>query len=81
VWFVAATITAGFCSVRKYWFVPVSIALADVITQPIGGVALWSVWNNEGPAILLLACVVGAVGLFLGALVRFLIDRVIKAMS
>lgn len=28
VWFVVASITAGFYSVRRYWLVPVSIALA-----------------------------------------------------
>jgi hypothetical protein len=81
VWFVVATITAGAFSIRKYWLVPISIAVADVITQPIGGVALWSLWNNEGPAILLLGCAWGAVGLSAGAVVRFLIDRVIRAVS
>jgi hypothetical protein len=81
VWFVVTTITAGACSIRKYWLVPILIAVADVVTQPIGGVALWSLWSNEGPVILLLGCMWGAVGLSMGATIRFLIDRGIRAMS
>ena len=47
VWFMVATITAGFFSIRKYWLVPVLITFADVITQPLGGVALWSLRSNN----------------------------------
>jgi hypothetical protein len=78
VWFVLASITAGFCSVRKYWLVPSLIVLADVITQPLGGVQLWSLWNNEGPVILLVGCVVGAICLLAGAIGRYVVDRFVK---
>jgi hypothetical protein len=81
VWFVVATITAGFCSIRKYWFVPVSIVLAHLITQPLGGVALWSLWSNEGPVIVLLGCAAGAVGLLIGAFIRLLVDRIVRPIS
>ena len=72
MWFGVATITAGFLSVRKYWLVPVLITLAHVITQPRGGVALWSLRSNEGPTIVLLGFVAGALGLLVGAIMRFL---------
>jgi hypothetical protein len=81
VWFVVATITAGFCSIRKYWLVPVSIIFAHLITQPLGGVALWSLWSNEGPVIVLLGCVAGAVGLLVGAFIRFLVNRLVRPTS
>jgi hypothetical protein len=69
-WFILASITAGFCSVRKYWLVPLLIVAADLVTQPLGGVALWSLWNNEGPVILLIGCVMGALCLLAGVLFR-----------
>jgi hypothetical protein len=81
VWFVVASITAGFCSIRKYWLVPVSIILAHLITQPLGGVALWSLWSNEAPVIALLGCVAGAVGLLVGASIRFLVNRFVRSRS
>jgi hypothetical protein len=78
-WFVLASITAGFCSIRKYWPVPLLIVVADLVTQPLGDVALWSLWNNEGPVILLIGCVMGAVCLSAGVLFRLLVDRLAKA--
>jgi hypothetical protein len=78
VWFLAVSIAAGFCSVRKYWLVPITVVLAHLITQPLGGVPLWSLWSNEGPVILLLGCVAGAGSLFLGTLIRFMVNRLGK---
>ena len=40
VWMVAASITAGYSSAKRYWLAPASIVLAQLITQPLGGVAL-----------------------------------------
>jgi hypothetical protein len=79
LWMVAASITAGYCSARKYWLVPASIVLAQLITQPVGGVAPWSLWSNEGPVIVLLGFVAGAVGLTVGAVTRFFVDRLVRA--
>jgi hypothetical protein len=81
VWFVLASITAGFCSVRKHWLVPVSVILAHLITQPLGGVALWSLRSNEATVIVFLGCVVGAVGLLMGASIRFLVNRFVRPTS
>ncbi len=77
-WFVLASITAGFCSIRKYWPVPLLIVVTDLVTQPLGGVALWSVWNNEGPVILLIGCVMGTLCLSAGVLFRLLVDRLLE---
>lgn len=79
VWFVVATITAGFFSVRKYWLVPVLITLAHLITQLLGGVALWSLRENEGPTIVLLGFAAGAIALLVGAIMRFLWTRLVIA--
>jgi hypothetical protein len=74
-WLMVASFTAGFCSLRKYWAVPLVIVFADLVTQPIGGVALWSLWSNEGPVILVLGSIVGASALLVGALVRLAVGR------
>jgi hypothetical protein len=69
-WLVVASLAAGAGSVRRNWLVPVSIVIAHLATQPIGGVPLWSLWSNEGPMILLLGSLTGAVGLLVGYLAR-----------
>jgi len=78
-WFVLASITAGFYSIRKYWPVPLLIVAADLVTQPLGGVVLWSLWHNEGPVILLIGGVMGTLCLSAGVLFRHLVDRLVKA--
>jgi len=69
-WFILASVTAGFCSVRKYWSVPAAIVVADLITQPLGGVPLWSLWSNEGPVLVLVGAIAGATFLMVGSLLR-----------
>lgn len=78
IWFVVASIAAGFGSARKYWLVPVSIVLAHLMTQPLGGVPLWSLWSNEGPMIVIIGCVAGVGGLLMGALIRRVADRILE---
>lgn len=74
-WLIVASFIAGVCSLRRYWAVPIVIVLAHLATQPIGGVALWSLLSNEGPVIVMLGTVVGAGALLAGALVRLVIAR------
>lgn len=69
-WLVVASVLAGFWSAKKNWPVPVSIVMAHLLTQPIGGVALWSLLSIEGPMIVVLGLPVGAAGLLVGYLVR-----------
>jgi hypothetical protein len=77
-WFVLASISAGFFSFRKYWLVPPLIVLADLVTQPLGGVALWSLWNNEGPVMVIIGSVMGALCLLAGVLGKFVVVRLVR---
>ncbi len=69
-WLIIASLAAGFWGPKGKWLVPASILVAHLATQPIGGVALWSLASNEGPMILLLGIPIGAVSLLVGQLVR-----------
>jgi hypothetical protein len=69
-WLVLASFGAGVLRVRRGWLVPVLIVAAHLLTQPIGGVTITSLWLNEGPMILVLGLGVGAASLALGYLVR-----------
>jgi hypothetical protein len=73
VWFVIASITAGFYSARKYWMVPLLIIIAHLVTQPLGGVPMWSLLNNEGPAIAIMGIMAGGCCLLIGAFIRCVI--------
>lgn len=53
IWLLGASFLSGSAGIRLSGLVPLGILFAHVATQPIGGVALWSVWSNEGPAIIL----------------------------
>jgi hypothetical protein len=79
-WLIIASFVAGFRSVKRNWLVPVSIVMAHLVTQPIAGVALWSLWSNEGPMIVVLGALTGAVSLFLGYFVRIGIGQVRHAL-
>ncbi len=81
VWLLGVSVIAGFCSMRKYWLVALSVVLADLITQPLGGVPLWSLRSNEGPVIAVLGCTAGAASLLFGSLLRFVFDRVVGRSS
>lgn len=72
VWLVSASMISGIISLRKYWLIPFLIVLADMITQPIGGVALWSLFSNEGPMIIGLGGAVGGCSLIMGSVIRLI---------
>jgi len=75
-WLGGASLLAGYFGVKWKWLVPASIVLADLATQPIGGVPLWSLASNEGPMILLLGVPLGAASLLVGLLVRRCVEQV-----
>jgi hypothetical protein len=52
VWLLAAPFLAGLFALKRSWLVPVVVVFALLITQPLGGVALWSLRDNEGPFII-----------------------------
>ena len=74
-WLIIASFVAGFWSVKRNWLVPVSIVIAHLATQPIGGVAFWSLLSNEGPMILLIGALTGSASLFVGYCVRLGISQ------
>jgi hypothetical protein len=69
-WLLIAPFLAGAFPVKKGWLVPLVVVLALIATQPIGGVAWWSLRENEGPFILLLGLPVTAVCFGFGSLSR-----------
>jgi hypothetical protein len=74
-WLIGGSAVAGFLSIRRNWLVPMAITFADLLTQPIGGVPLWSLTRNEGPLIVIAGMMVGTVSLFIGWGVRFALNR------
>jgi hypothetical protein len=74
VWLLSTSFVAGAFRIKRSWLVPVSIVVADLGTQPIGGVAVSSLLRNEGPMILLFGLVAGGTSLGLGWLTRTAID-------
>ena len=74
VWFLGTSCLAGLLRWKRSWLVPVGITIADIATQHLGGVAWWSLRDNEGPVLLILGLVSGAFLLLLGIGVRSMID-------
>lgn len=70
VWLLIAPFLAGLFALRRGWLVPVGMVLALLITQPLGGVAWWSLRENEGPFILILGLPTCAACFAFGQLVR-----------
>lgn len=66
VWLILVSFGAGIANTRRHWLVPVAVVVADVATQPLGGVPLWSLWSNEAPMMLLLGLLVGGTSLLIG---------------
>lgn len=48
-WLLIAPFLAGALPIKRGWLVPIVVVLALVATQPLGGVAWWSLRENEGP--------------------------------
>ncbi len=69
-WFLITSIASGFCSIRKYWIVPFSLTFAYLVTQPLGGVPMWSLRANEGPVIVIAGVLVGVASLLAGVVIR-----------
>ena len=75
-WLLIAPFLAGAFPVKKGWLVPLVVVLALIATQPLGGVAWWSLRENEGPFILLLGLPVTAVCFGFGCLTRVIVTSV-----
>jgi hypothetical protein len=71
-WLVVASFLAGLLGLRRSWLVPIGITMADIATQPIGGVSFFSLVNNEGPMMLLVGLTFGIPALSAGLLFRMI---------
>ena len=70
IWLLVAPFLAGLFALRKGWLVPLSLVGALLASQSLGGVAWWSLRENEGPIILMFGLPTCAACFFLGSVVR-----------
>jgi hypothetical protein len=77
-WLVGGSLLAGFSRRRFAWLVPVAITLIACATEPLGGVAFWSLVNNEGPIMLIFGGSLGLASFCVGLMARVLMDRLRK---
>jgi hypothetical protein len=75
-WLLIAPFLAGVYPIKKGWLVPVVVVLALIATQPLGGVAWWSLRDNEGPFILLFGLPVTGACFGVGRLTRAIVSSV-----
>lgn len=75
-WLLVAPFLAGAFPIKKGWLVPIVVLCSLLATQPLGGVAWWSLPENEGPFILLLGVPLMAACFGVGRLTRVVMDAV-----
>lgn len=73
LWLLIAPFIAGAFPIKKGWLVPIVVVLALVATQPLGGVAWWSLREIEGPFIIVLGLPVTAMCFAFGWVTRYLL--------
>jgi hypothetical protein len=59
VWLISAPFFVGFFRLRLGWTVPLAIVIGGILTEPLAGVAQWSLVDNEGPTLVLTCLPVG----------------------
>jgi len=80
-WLVGASLLAGLSRHRFGWTVPVAITLIARATEPLGGVAMWSLLHNEGPIILIFGGALGLASFFAGLVARVSVNWLRKHYS
>jgi hypothetical protein len=75
-WFLSISILAGLLKIHRPWLVPLGIVLAELLTQHLGGVAWWSLRDNEGPMILIIGLSCGFGALAVGFCCRLAFDLI-----
>ena len=74
-WFIGASLLAGASRRRFGWTVPIAITLIACATEPLGGVAIWSLLSNEGPVMVVFGGSLGMASFVVGLLARVTVDR------
>ena len=72
-WLLIAPFVAGALPIKNGWLVPIVVVVALLATQPLGGVAWWSLRANEGPFIIILGLPVTALCFGFGFVTRYLL--------
>jgi hypothetical protein len=67
-WILIAPFTAALFRLNYASLIPIALALANIATQHLGGAPWWTIRNNEGPVVLLIAIPIGFLSLALGYL-------------
>jgi len=78
LWLGGASLTVGYLRCRLGWTVPIAITLSAVATEPLSGVAAWSLWNNEGPIMLIFGASLGMTLFSAGLIARICVDQLRK---
>jgi hypothetical protein len=73
LWLLAAPFLAGVAAIKRGWIVPLCVVFALLVTQPLGGVAWWSLRLNEGPFILAFGLPLTFACFGIGCIVRVLV--------
>jgi hypothetical protein len=81
IWLLISPFLAGLFALRMGWLVAIAAVLAILISQPLGGVAWWSLRDNEGPIILLFGLPATTACFGIGYLARSLVAPVRNAFS
>ena len=77
-WLVGASLLAGASRRRFGWTVPVAITVIACATEPLGGVAIRSLFSNEGPVMLIFGGSLGIAAFVAGLLASVTVDRLRK---
>ena len=75
IWLLGVSFLVGVFRLRFGWIVPLAIVVANCITEPLGGVGLWSLIKNEGPVILIMGGLFGLIAFGAGRLVSEFVVR------
>jgi hypothetical protein len=75
IWLVGVSFLVGVFRLRFGWIVPLAIVVANCMTEPLGGVELWSLIKNEGPVILIVGGLFGLIAFGAGRLLSEFVVR------
>jgi hypothetical protein len=75
-WVLIAPFLAGAFPMKRGWLVPIIVLGTLLATQPLGGVAWWSLKDNEGPFILMLGVPYMAACFGVGRLMAVMVSAV-----
>ena len=76
IWLLGASFLVGLFRLRHGWVLPLAFVAINCLTEPLGGVAWWSLIQNEGPLILLIGGLAGLLSFAIGRLFGLALVRI-----